>query len=58
MSDFAGDIDAEPGERSLPSWVHLDMSDFADSDSVSQVCRSASVSVNRGPGRSPQSPGM
>ena len=37
MSDFAGDVDSEPDEPSLPSGVHLDMPDFADSDSVSQV---------------------
>ena len=36
-SDFAGDVDSEPGEPSLPSWVHLDMSYVADSDSVTQV---------------------
>ena len=27
MSDFAGDVDSEPGELSLPSGVHLDMPD-------------------------------
>ena len=37
MLDFAGDIDLKPGEPSLPSGVHLDMPDFVDSDSVSQV---------------------
>ena len=37
MSDFASDIDSEPGEPSLPSGVYLDMSHFADCDSVSQV---------------------
>ena len=37
MSDFAGDIDAEPGEPFLPSGVYLDMPDFADADNVSQV---------------------
>ena len=37
MSDFASDVDSEPGEPSLPSGVHLDMPYFADSDSVSQV---------------------
>ena len=37
MSDFASDVDLEPGETSLPTGVHLDMPDFADSDSVSQV---------------------
>ena len=37
MSDFASDVDLEPGEPSLQSGVHLDMSDFVDSDSVSQV---------------------
>ena len=37
MSDFVGDIDAEPGEPFLPSGVHLDMPDFADVDNVSQA---------------------
>ena len=37
MSDFAGDVDSEPDEPSLPSGVHLVMPDSADSDSVSQV---------------------
>ena len=37
MSDFAGDVDSEPDEPSLPSGVHLYMPDFADSDSVSHV---------------------
>ena len=37
MSDFAGDIDAEPGEPFLPSGVHLDMPYFADIDNVSQA---------------------
>ena len=36
MSDFASDVDSEPGEPFLSSGVHLDMPDFADSDSVSQ----------------------
>ena len=34
MSDFACDIDAEPGEPFLPSGVHLDMPDYADGDNV------------------------
>ena len=34
MSDFAVDVDAEFGEASLPSGVHLDTSDFADLDNV------------------------
>ena len=42
MSDFAGDIDAEPGEPSLPSGVHLDMPDLADVDNVSQAPECAS----------------
>ena len=70
MSDSVSDIDPGPRGPLLPSGVNLNMSDFADIDSVSQVpliltvcrrCRNASVSVNRGPGRpgrSPQSPGM
>ena len=37
MSDFAGDIDAEPGAPFLPSGVHLDMPNFADIDNVSHV---------------------
>ena len=37
MSDFAVDIDAEPGEPFLPSGVHLDMPDFADVDNVSHA---------------------
>ena len=37
MSDFAGDIDADPGEPVLPPGVHLDMPDFADVDNVSQA---------------------
>ena len=37
MSDFAVDIDAEPGEPFLPSGVHLVMPDFADVDNVSQA---------------------
>ena len=36
MSNFSGDIDAEPGEPFLPSGVHLDMPDFADVGSVSR----------------------
>ena len=37
MSDLASDVDSEPGEPPLPSGVHLDMPDFADSDSMSHV---------------------
>ena len=37
MSDFAGDIDAEPGGPLLLSGVHLDMPDYADVSSVSRV---------------------
>ena len=37
VSDFASDVDSEPGGPSLPSGVHLDMPYFADSDSVLQV---------------------
>ena len=37
MSDFAVDVDVEPGEPSLPSGVHLDIPDLTDIDSVSQV---------------------
>ena len=37
MSDFAVDIEAEPGEAVLPSGVHLDMPDFADIDNMSQA---------------------
>ena len=48
MSDFASDVDLEPGEPSLPSWVHLDMPDCDDSDCVSQV----SDCVNSGKPRS------
>ena len=36
-SDFACDVDSEHGGPSLPSGFHLDMPDFADNDSVSQV---------------------
>ena len=60
MSDFADDIDAELGEPSLPSEVHLDMSEFANILTVCRRYRSAWVSVTRGclvrPGRSPWSP--
>ena len=37
MSDFAGDIDPEPGDPLLPSGINLDMPNFADIDDVSQV---------------------
>ena len=37
MSDFASVIDSEPNEPSLPPGVHLDMPDYAVSDSVSHV---------------------
>ena len=57
MSDFAGDIDPAPGEPFLPSGVHLDMPDFADIDSVSRVPDCVNFG-NRGPGRSPRSPGV
>ena len=57
MSDFAGEIDAEPGEPFLSSGVHLDMPDYADGGSVSRVPDSW-VSMNRGPGRSPRGPGV
>ena len=42
MSDFAGGIDVELGELSLPSGVHLDTTDFADSDNVLQALECAS----------------
>ena len=47
MSDFAGDVDSEPGEPSLPSGVHLDMPDFADCDGVSQVSDYVNFSAPR-----------
>ena len=37
MSGFASVADLEPNEPSLPSGVHSDMPDYADSDCVSQV---------------------
>ena len=42
MSDFADDIDAEFGEPSLPSGVHLDIPDLTDVDNVSQAPECAS----------------
>ena len=58
-SDFAGDIDPGPGEPLLPSGVQLDMPDLADLMlSVCRMCQGAGISVNRGPGRPPRSPGV
>ena len=34
MSDVVGDVDSAPDKPSLPSGVHVDMPDFADSDRV------------------------
>ena len=53
MADFAVDVDAELGEPSLPSGVHLD----TPTSLILTMCcwrRSAPVSVKRGPGRCPQ----
>ena len=55
MSDFAGDVDSEPDEPSLPSGVHLDMLDCADSDSVSQVSDYVTFGEPRSGTTSPES---
>ena len=56
MSDFAIDIDAEPGEPFLPSGVHLDTPDLADFDNVSQAPECASFG-EPGSGTMPRGPG-
>ena len=57
-SDFTADVDLEPGEPSLPSGVHLDMPDFADSDSVSQVSHFVNFGVPMSGTTSPESGSM
>ena len=55
MSDFAGDIDVEPGEPSLPSRADLDMPDLADVDNVSQAPECASFGEPESRTMSPRS---
>ena len=55
MSDFASDVDSEPGGPSLPSGVHLDMPDCADSDSVSRMSDSVNIGEPRSGTTSPES---
>ena len=52
MFDFAGDINLEHGEPSLPSGVYLDMPLIVPLI-VSHRCRIVGLSVNRSPGRFP-----
>ena len=54
MSDFASDVDSEPGGPSLPSGVHLVMPDLADSDSVLQVSDYVNFGVPRSGATSPR----
>ena len=58
MSDFAGDVDSEPDEPSLPSGVHLDMPDFADCDGVSQMSDYVNFGEPRSGTTSPESGNM
>ena len=55
MSDFAGDVNSEPDEPSLPSGVHLDIPDFSDSDGVSQVSDYVNFGEPRSGATSPES---
>ena len=55
MSDFASEVDSEPDEPSLPSGVHLDMPDFADSDGVPQVSDYVNFGEPRSGATSPES---
>ena len=57
VSDIAVDVDAELGEPSLPSGVHLDTPDLTDIDNVLLAPECASFG-EPGPGRCPRGPGM
>ena len=58
MSDFVGDVDSAPDETSLPSGVHIDMPDFADSDGVLQVSDYVNFGEPRSGATSPESGSM
>ena len=55
ISDFASDVDSDPGGPSLSSGVHLDIPDCASNVSVSQMSDSVKFDVPRSGTTSPES---